>query len=103
MYLNSLKFLLGTVYLLSGVAEAGPLGAGMPDTWSHTFPFIWVLNLFFYGGPAALGIIFATVVQMRKRKGISFGLVLREIIVSLVGLLLLYTAILAVLFALYKH
>jgi hypothetical protein len=95
---NILTGLLSAACLLPSVAQAGPYDG--PDTWSSTFPFCWVIGLVLWVGPTILVLSgVAAGVHKWKRKGISFLLLLRTFAVSLVGLLLIYTLVLAVLFA----
>ena len=94
-----LSVLLGSTWLLPRIAVAGPLDG--PDTWSYTFPLCWTVGLVLWLiGPAVLVLSgIATIVHKRKRKGASFWLLLRTFLSSLASLLLLYTVVLAVLFA----
>jgi RsiW-degrading membrane proteinase PrsW (M82 family) len=96
---NIVTAILGTACLIPAIALAGPYDG--PDTWSYTFPLIWTVGLVLWLiGPAVLVLSgIATIVHKRKRKGDSFWLLLRTFLASLVTLLLLYTVVLAVLFA----
>ena len=91
--------LLGTAWLLPTIAAAGPFDG--PDRWSSTFPFFWVVLLMMWVGPVVLGISgILAIIHKLKRKSDAFILLLRTFVVALVSLLLLYTVVLAVLFAL---
>jgi len=96
---NIFAALLGAAYILPTIAEAGPFDG--PDTWSHTFPLCWTFGLVLWlVGPAVLVLSgIAAGIHKWKRKGTSFLHLLRTFAASVVGLLLIYTVVLAVLFA----
>jgi hypothetical protein len=89
---------MGTTYLLPTIALAGTFDG--PDTWSSTFPFCWMVFLVTWVGPAALILsCVAALIHRLKRKADSFPLLLKTFLAYLIGLLLFYTIVLAVLFA----
>ena len=95
---NIFTALLAAACLLPSIAQAGPFDG--PDTWSSTFPFCWVVGLVLWVGPTILvlsGLVAG--IHKWKRKGTSFLLLLRTFAASVASLLLIYTLVLAVLFA----
>ena len=95
---NILTGLFAAACFLPAIAQAGPYDG--PDTWSSTFPFCWAVGLVLWVGPTILVLSgIAAAFHKWKRKATSFIHLLRTFAASAVSLLLIYTAVLAVLFA----